>query len=429
MAQALNNFGLIRKFHRSFPGQFSLWCPLFLGWFGLYLPAAPAVAVSPEAETRSQRYVEKGKELRDVGDAQGAIFDFTEAIRVDPENAEAYLHRGITRFEQGNTDGAFYDFTEAIAVDSRQDQAYFERSKANIKKNDWIGATEDLAEAIRLKPGNPPYHRAQALLRSKRKNFSGAVEDYERILDLLRQGDYDPIKYPEMNEARLTLFRGQAKFYSGDTEGGLEDINKVIKRNRRSSLPYLFRADVKFAQGLYDSALVDYGKAIKMDPNEPANYFHRGLFYYSQEKLPEALGDIDKGLRLAKENEQRDYARLWLWMVRARMGNLEEADKALISQLESRPDDAIGDWYDSMGQFALRRDSEDALFDAAVNSDPITEREQFCEAYFYAAQWRLVNKEKEKAMEFLELSLDSEIVDYYEYKVARGQLDYLQPDE
>ncbi len=427
MAKIFTHYGLIKTWKIRHSNKYLRGAVLLLtGSICLYWPSAQAV--SPEAESRSRRYVEKGKELADVGDAQGAIFDFTEAIRVDPENTQAYIMRGKTRYKQGNTDGAIYDFTEAIEVDARQDLAFFERSKANIKKYDWEGAIEDLAEAIRLKPGHSPYHLAQASLRSKRKNYAGAVEDYDRVLDLLRQGVRDTRTNPALDVVSLTLLRGRAKFFAGDSEGALRDINKAIKQDRRFSLAYQIRADVKFAQGLYDSALVDFGKAIKMNRNAAGNYFSRGLLYYSQDKLPEALADIDKGLRLAKQSEGRDYARLWKWMMRARLGELEKANKALILQLADRSEESMGDWYEKIARFALGQDSEESLFKTAANEDPITEREQFCEAYFYAAQWHLLNRKKEKAVELLEHCLDTGIVDFYEFKIARGQLNDLREE-
>ena len=47
-----------------------------------------------ERAIRSQRYTEKGKELTRIGDVEGAIMDFDEAIRLDPDNDEAYVYRG-----------------------------------------------------------------------------------------------------------------------------------------------------------------------------------------------------------------------------------------------------------------------------------------------------------------------------------------------
>ncbi len=411
---------------RQYLAKLSREAVLFGGFF--IVPIVTALAVSPEAESRSERYVEKGKELVGVGDTQGAIFDFTEAIRVNPENSEAYLERGKAKMEQGNTDGAWNDFSDAIGVDSRQADAYFERSKANIKNNDWEGATEDLAEAIRLKPGHPPYHLAQADLRTKRKNFSGVVEDIDRLLDLARQGDYDPFVNPEMDEVVLIFQRGQAKALAGDTEGALLDLKKVIRRERRNPAPYSIRGDIKFAQGLNDSALADYTKAIKLNPKNAGHYFTRGLLYYSQDLYQKAFKDIDQGLRKTESDEGRDYARLWIWMIRAQMGELEKADEALAHQVENRPDQSIGDWYDTMVQFALRKESEEELLHKADDSDPITKREQLCEAYFYAAQWQIAIKEKGKAVDLLELCLDTNIPDFYEFKVARGQLANLRAE-
>ena len=41
--------------------------------------------------------MQRANEMRDMGDIQGALLDYNEAIRLDALNAEAYLNRGITR--------------------------------------------------------------------------------------------------------------------------------------------------------------------------------------------------------------------------------------------------------------------------------------------------------------------------------------------
>ena len=53
------------------------------------------------------------------GDHDKAIADFTEAIRLNPNDAEAYYSRGCEYFEKGDHDRAIADFTEAIRLNPK----------------------------------------------------------------------------------------------------------------------------------------------------------------------------------------------------------------------------------------------------------------------------------------------------------------------
>ena len=46
-----------------------------------------------------------------------AINEFTEAIRIDPQNATAYFKRAISHQEMGNQEQADADYAEAIRLD------------------------------------------------------------------------------------------------------------------------------------------------------------------------------------------------------------------------------------------------------------------------------------------------------------------------
>jgi tetratricopeptide (TPR) repeat protein len=48
-----------------------------------------------------------------LGDQQGAISDYTDAIRLNPKNAFAYYGRGLTHVAVGNKSEAIADFQEA----------------------------------------------------------------------------------------------------------------------------------------------------------------------------------------------------------------------------------------------------------------------------------------------------------------------------
>ena len=63
------------------------------------------------------------------GEYGKAIADFTEAIRIEPQYAEAFYNRGIALREKGELDQAIADYTEAIRLDSQHDTYFYFRAR------------------------------------------------------------------------------------------------------------------------------------------------------------------------------------------------------------------------------------------------------------------------------------------------------------
>ena len=55
-----------------------------------------------------------GAELNDL---DGAIADYTEAVKLKPDDSQNYLYRGQARYEKENVDGALADFTEVVRLE------------------------------------------------------------------------------------------------------------------------------------------------------------------------------------------------------------------------------------------------------------------------------------------------------------------------
>lgn len=67
------------------------------------------------AEANAEWYVRVGRE-RGLRDLDGALDDFTKAIELKPEYAEAYYFRGLAKQAKGDVDGAVADFAKAIEL-------------------------------------------------------------------------------------------------------------------------------------------------------------------------------------------------------------------------------------------------------------------------------------------------------------------------
>ena len=59
-----------------------------------------------------------------------AMADFNEAIRLNPNDAEAYYIRGVAYEDKGELDKAIADYTEGIRIDPKNAMAYKIRGDA-----------------------------------------------------------------------------------------------------------------------------------------------------------------------------------------------------------------------------------------------------------------------------------------------------------
>ena len=57
-----------------------------------------------------------GKMLHEMGDKQGSIDNYSQAIKLNPNYAIAYNHRGYVRYELGDKQGAMDDYNQAIKL-------------------------------------------------------------------------------------------------------------------------------------------------------------------------------------------------------------------------------------------------------------------------------------------------------------------------
>jgi tetratricopeptide (TPR) repeat protein len=91
-------------------------------------PAAsePPEATSPkkkgEGGTKSRAkdeaaLVKRGLRRQAEGDHDGAIEDFTKAIEINPDFAQAYAGRGVSREAKGDGSGAKSDYSKSIQIE------------------------------------------------------------------------------------------------------------------------------------------------------------------------------------------------------------------------------------------------------------------------------------------------------------------------
>jgi lipoprotein NlpI len=162
---------------------------------------------------------------------EGAIRDFNEAVRLDPQHVSAYLNRGNIYQTQGELDRAIADYDEVIRLSPRFATAYYQRGNAFSSKGDFERAISDYSQIIRLHPKHAAgfANRGRAYfyagsLANARADFAKALtldpkHAYAGLwLDIAERRDHLPSQLPQLaDQLDMTVWPGPiVKLFLGE---------------------------------------------------------------------------------------------------------------------------------------------------------------------------------------------------------------------
>ena len=206
-------------------------------------------------------FFKDGCKKYDEKDFKGAIVDYDEAIRLDPNYAGIYYNRGLAKSDLGDKYGEIADYNEAIRLNPNYAGIYFIRGVVKSNLGDKHGAIDDYNEAIRLNP----------------------------------------------NYADAYFNRGNAKSALGDKYGAIADYNESIHLNPNYAGVYFNRGVVKSNLGDKQGAIADYNEAIHLNPNYAGAHFNRGLIKKQRGEKQEALADFRKAAELYQKQGDTEW--------------------------------------------------------------------------------------------------------------------------
>lgn len=141
-------------------------------------------------------YYNRGNERYELKNYQGAIDDYTQAIKLNPNLSGAYYNRGNTYSQLEKYQDAIADYTQALAINPNQPQVYYNRGNVQRKLGNYQKAIEDYTQSLRT---NHHYshgdgrllsayaYNNRALSHRDLGNTQQAIEDFQSSADIHRQ--------------------------------------------------------------------------------------------------------------------------------------------------------------------------------------------------------------------------------------------------
>ncbi len=247
--------------------------------------------VEPDALGYLQRGIEAHKEHK----LDAAIKHYTKSIQLKPANlmlTRIYNNRGNAYEGIGEHDLAFEDYSMAIEINPDDADAYFYRGFTYELKRNSEAAIKDYDKAIELNPDHVDAYVYRAGVANR--DSALVIKDYSKAIEL------------NPNFAYAYRNRGLTYEKKGEVDRAIKDYSKAIELNSDSSLDYSHRARAYKNDGETDLAIEDYRRTIHLNPYYTNNYYDLVIILLCQREWESA-----KNILVAAQNRELDIISLF----------------------------------------------------------------------------------------------------------------------
>lgn len=213
-------------------------------------------SVKAEQILSDKEYFEKGQAFFNQSNFTSAIAQYNEAIRLNPNYADAFIDRGASKANIGQFDEAVRDYRKAEELGFTRPVLYSNLGFVYYKLNKTDSAKVYLEKALSIDPTNANAYRWRGEIKYDENDNSGAAADYSLAIQ------YNP-------SASNYFARGLAYYYLKNYKKAVEDMDKGIELNPNIPQYYYDRGDAKELLKDQDGACRDWKTAKLKGYNVP----------------------------------------------------------------------------------------------------------------------------------------------------------------
>jgi serine/threonine protein kinase/tetratricopeptide (TPR) repeat protein len=291
----------------------------------------------PPDDSNVTKLVNQARNEAEAEQYDKAVADYTEAIRLKPDYAEAYNGRGQSYFKLKQYDKAISDYSDAIRIKADFTEAYSNRAFAYTRVGQFEKAIADCNDAIRIKPDFAEAYKNRANPHNSLQQYEDAINDSNEAIRLKPD-------YAEAYANRATGYNGLKQY-----DKAIADCEEASRLKPDLFQAYVIRGSTYNFQGKFDKAVSDFTEAIRRQPDLADAYFFRGYAYVSLKQYDACIADSTEAIRLnpnfANAYNNRAYAHYCLKQYDACVADATEAirlDPKLSLAYSNRGDGYVG---------------------------------------------------------------------------------------
>ncbi|HET8829531.1 MAG TPA: tetratricopeptide repeat protein [Pelobium sp.] len=240
-----------------------------------------------------------------------AIESFNQALKIDPLHHPSYYELGQIYFKKGDLANARIYAEKAVTINTENEWYWLLMANIYQQQQDYQLLDYALNELIKLKPEKLEYSFEKANALFMMGNLEESLELYNSVESQVGLTDQ--------------VLQGRQKIYlkKGDIKRAIADLEQLIKNNPSDVRYYLYLGDLYYANKMLPDALKVYQQAKRLDDSNPFTRMAIAQILESQKKPNEAFEEIKIAF------EQSSF-------------NIDQKVKIIIKYFDSFPDaDAI----------------------------------------------------------------------------------------
>lgn len=271
--------------------------------------------------------------LLSVGRIDRALADIGEALRIDPNDAQAYALKAVIHVAQGASGKALELAKKARALDPSSPVAAIALSYARQALFDIEGARDSAQQAVDLAPSNALAWARLAELELSLGRLNDALEHAEKAKSLaprlertqtvLGFAQLIRIRPKEAQQAFETAIRydpaaplprlglGLALIRQGRLDDGVKELEIATALDPGDALVRSYLGKAYYEQRRHRDAKTEFARARELDPHDPTPWFYDAIRALADNEPVTALDDLQESIAL-NDNRAVYRSRLYL---------------------------------------------------------------------------------------------------------------------